>query len=60
MTAIVLAFPRNDLERKAVDILRVRNTPNNGGYKAEEIQWAVEVIRQWDPNHPLLRYSERK
>ena len=42
----------------AVEILRNRMF-RSSGYSQEQIQQAVEVLRQYDPNHPLLRYSER-
>jgi hypothetical protein len=47
-----------DVERQAIEILR-RRTFRGAGYSEKDIQWAVEVIRRQDPNHPLLRYSER-
>ena len=47
-----------DGERQAIEILRHR-TFRGAGYSEKDIQWAVEVVRQQDPNHPLLRYSER-
>lgn len=59
MARSLLNFPRNDIEREAVEILRVRNKPNGGGYTEEEIQWAVSIIQRSDPEHPFLRYSER-
>ena len=42
----------------ALHILRHRMTPNLT-YSQEKIQQAVEIVRLHDPNHPLLRYSER-
>ena len=59
MTATILEFPRDDLDRKALQILRERNRPSKGGYSVEEIEWAVHTVQQWDPNHPFLRFSER-
>jgi len=47
------------MQMKAVEILRDRNHPSKSIYTAEEIQWAVEIMREWEPDHPLLRYSER-
>lgn len=46
------------LYNHAVEILRNRMF-RRSGYSQEQIQQAVEVLRQYDPNHPLLRYSER-
>ncbi len=60
MNAKIIEFPRDDIEREAVEILRLRNTPAKGGYSAEEIDWAVKVVQGWDPDHPFLRYSERQ
>ena len=42
----------------ALNILRNR-TFRGSRYSASEIQTAVRVVREMDPNHPLLRYSER-
>jgi hypothetical protein len=42
----------------AVEILRNRMF-RRSGYSQEQIRQAVELVRQYDPNHPLLRYSER-
>lgn len=28
-------------------------------YSEKEINWAIDIIRDLDPEHPLLRYSER-
>jgi hypothetical protein len=42
----------------AVAILRNR-TFRRELYSKEKIQQAVEILRQLDPDHPLLRYSER-
>lgn len=42
----------------AVEILRNR-TFRRDLYSKEKIQQAVEILRQLDPDHPLLRYSER-
>ena len=47
-----------DHQRQAEGILRHRMF-RGAGYSEKDIQWAVEVIRRHDPNHPLLRYSER-
>jgi len=60
MSISVLHFPCNDLEREAVEILRVRKTARSGGYTYDEIQWAVSVIQHCDPNHPFLYRHERK
>ena len=43
---------------EAEAILRNR-TLRGEQYSQEQIQQAVEVLRQYDPDHPLLRYSER-
>ena len=43
---------------QAVEVLRSRMF-RGSGYSQEQIQQAVELLRQYDPNHPLLRYSER-
>ena len=47
-----------DNHRRAEEILRHRMF-RGAGYSEKDIQWAVEVIRRNDPDHPLLRYSER-
>jgi hypothetical protein len=51
--------PTTANQRKAVDILRDRNHPAKYLFSDKQIQWAVEIVRQWEPNHPLLRYGER-
>lgn len=45
--------------KQAEEILRGR-VFRGSPYKVFEIQQAVKVIRQYDPEHPLLRYNERK
>ena len=45
---------------RAITILRDRNTSYRLNYSEEEIRQAVEVVRQWQSDHALLRYSERK
>jgi hypothetical protein len=60
MAGNILEFPRDEIEREAVEILRLRHSPNKGGYTAEEIAWAVQIVQGWDPDHPFLRYSERQ
>lgn len=52
------SVPVSSDQRKAMEILRHR-TFRGVGHSEKDIQWAVEIIRQHDPNHPLLRYSER-
>ena len=42
----------------AVEVLK-RRMFRSSGYSQEQIRQAVELVRQYDPNHPLLRYSER-
>jgi hypothetical protein len=54
MTGQVLPFPRDLLERRALRVLHARHKPLNGGYSAKEIEWALVVVRQMNPNHPLL------
>ena len=49
----------NDRVAKAIAILRDRNTPHRMNHAELQIQQAVEIIRQWEPDHPLLRYHER-
>lgn len=57
-TKPILPKPINRDQMRAEEILRSRARPNCY-YSINEIQWAVGVIRQWDINHPLLRYHER-
>ena len=45
---------------KAVSVLRERNKAFRANYSAQQIQQAVEMVRQWEPDHPLLRYHERR
>jgi len=42
----------------AVEVLK-RRMFRGSGYSQEQIQQAVDFLRQHDPEHPLLRYSER-
>ena len=58
MTIKTFSTNRIDRERQAEEILRSRML-RGAGYSEKDIQWAVEVVRQKDPNHSLLRYSER-
>ena len=44
--------------RDAVEVLRNRLLPTSQ-YSDHEIQKAVSIVKQADPDHPLLRYSER-
>lgn len=60
MARSVLHFPRNDIEREAVEILRLRKMPRYGSCSQEEIEWAVSIIQHCDPNHPFLRKRERE
>jgi hypothetical protein len=48
----------DSFQKRAEEILRSRARPNCY-YSINEIQWAVDVMRRWDANHPLLRYHER-
>ena len=59
MSAKVLPFPRDILERRALRVLHARHKPLNGGHSQKEIEWAVVVVRQMDPKHFLLDDSER-
>ena len=59
MTGKVIPFPRNLLERRALRVLHARHKPMSGGYSAKEIEWALVVVRQMDPRHPLLDENER-
>ena len=59
MSAKVLPFPRDILERRALRVLHARHKPLHGGYSQKEIEWAVVVVRQIDPKHFLLDDSER-
>ena len=52
--------PQNQKLSNAVNILRDRHTRHRMNYTDEQIQEAVEMVRKWDPDYPLLRYSERK
>lgn len=42
----------------ALDVLRGRLFKGSS-FTYEEIQQAVKIVRQIDPDHPLLRYRER-
>ncbi len=46
------------LYNHAVEILHNRMF-RRSGYSQEQIQQAVDFLRQHDPEHPLLRYNER-
>lgn len=59
MTGKVIPFPRDLLERRALRVLHARHKPLSGGYSAKEVEWAVVVVRQMNPRHPLLDDSER-
>jgi len=59
MTGEVIPFPRDLLERRALRVLHARHKPMSGGYSAKEIEWALVVVRQMDPRHPLLDENER-
>ena len=59
MSAKVLPFPRDILERRALRVLHARHKPLSGGYSLKEIEWAVVVVRQMDPKHFLLEVHER-
>ena len=54
MAAQIIPFPRDLLERRALRVLHARHKPLSGGYSGKEIEWAVVVVRQMDPKHPLL------
>ena len=43
-----------------MNILRDRHTRHRMNYTDEQIQEAVAMVRKWDPDYPLLRYSERQ
>ena len=45
--------------RDAVEVLRNRLLPTSQ-YSDHEIQKAVSIVKQADPDDPLLRYSERE
>ena len=51
--------PQTNDQRRAVDILRDRAFPSKSVYSDKDIQWAVAIVQNWEPNHPLLRYHER-
>lgn len=59
MSGNVVKFPRDLLERRALRVLHARHKPLSGGYSEKEIEWAVVVVRQMDPQHPLLDDAER-
>ena len=59
MSAKVLPFPRDILERRALRVVHARHKPLSGGYSQKEIEWAVVVVRQMDPKHFLLEVHER-
>ena len=59
MSGKVIPFPRDLLERRALRVLHARHKPLSGGYSTKEIEWAVVVVRQMNPQHPLLDNSER-
>lgn len=44
--------------RDAVEVLRNCLLPASQ-YSEREIEKAVSIVKQADPDHPLLRYSER-
>ena len=44
--------------RDAVEVPRNRLLPASQ-YSEREIEKAVSIVKQADPDHPLLRYSER-
>ena len=44
---------------KAVAILRDRATSHRRYLNEADILKAVDLVRSHEPNHPLLRYSER-
>ena len=44
--------------RDAVEVLRNR-VLTTLRYSEREIEKAVSIVKQADPDHPLLRYSER-
>lgn len=48
----------NKKYRDAVEVLRNRLLPTSQ-YSEREIEKAVSIVKQADPDHPLLRYSER-
>ena len=51
-------FRRNKHEREALEILRSRMF-RGSQYSDQKIQEAVRIVKEIDPEHPLLRYSER-
>jgi hypothetical protein len=59
MAEPILHFPQNDIEREAVEILRIRKKLSHGSCDKEEVRWAVSIIQRCDPNHPFLRADER-
>lgn len=59
MVATIFERPHPDPVRQAEAILRARHAPGQGGYTREQIDWAVGKVRECDPDHPFLRYSER-
>ena len=59
MAETILRFPQNDIEREAVEILRIRKRLTQGRCDEEEITWAVLIIQRCDPNHPFLHADER-
>ena len=51
-------FLRNQHEREALEILRSR-VFRGSQYADQKIQEAFRIVREMDPDHPLLRYHER-
>ena len=45
-------------QKRALEILRNRMF-RGARHSKDEIHQAVTIIREYDPEHPLLRYSER-
>lgn len=45
-------------QARAVEILRNRIFRATR-YSEKEIDWSIDIIRELDSEHPLLRYSER-
>jgi hypothetical protein len=55
--SIMPQLPTKEYDR-AVETL-CRQMESKSGVSQQEIEQAVRIIRDFDPDHPLLRYSER-
>ena len=60
MNAKILQFPQDKLERQTLRMLRERKLGRiNHSWTPDELQLAIEAIRQCEPDHPILQYLKR-